>query len=233
MRRDDTRALELVRPAVIAAAIAVVCTPLVVWSLSASVWLGLAWALVVAGLGWGATRLAAEVRSQATELGRLRSVDPLTGLANRRVWDDALPREIARAERAGTPLAVALIAIDGYEAYVDGHGRQGAELLLKELAALWPSELRDSDLLARYGDHEFALLLSDCGIADVRGVIEKVRSTAPSGVTCSVGVATWDGLEEASALVRRADAALVAAKRDATGTTVVAAGGARPEPAGA
>ena len=233
MRRDDARLQPPIRPVPVAVAVAVVCVPLLVWAISLSVPFALALAIVAAGQAWGAARLAAEVRRGVAELDRLRSVDPLTGLPNRRVWDDALPRELARSVRAGTPLAVAVLAVDEFDSYEDAHGRQAGELLLKELAALWPSELRDSDLLARYGGHEFGLLLPDCGIADVRNVIDKVRSAIPSGVSCSVGVATWDGLEDASTFVHRADAALVAAKRDGTGTTVVAGGGARPEPAGA
>jgi diguanylate cyclase (GGDEF)-like protein len=218
---------------VVALAVAAVALPLVGWAVVVSVWLGVAVAAAAIAAGFVAARLAGEVRSQALELDRLRSVDALTGLPNRRVWDDALPRELAWSARAGAPLAIAILAVDGFDAYEDQHGRQGGELLLKELAALWPSELRDSDLLARYGLHEFGLLLPDCGIADVSGVIDKVRSATPSGVTCSAGIATWDGLEDASAFVRRADAALASAAREGGGATVVTAGGPRPEPAGA
>jgi diguanylate cyclase len=233
VRRDDARPLAVIRPQTVVPAVAAVCAPLAAWALSTSVALGAAWLLASVALCWGAALLSAQVRDQAAELDKLRSVDPLTGLPNRRVWDDALPRELARADRAGTPLAVGVIAVDGFEGYVDERGRQSGDMLLKELASLWPSELRDSDLLARYGEHEFALLLPDCGISDVQRVVDKVRTATPSGVTCSVGIATWDGLEEPSALVRRADAALVAAKREPGGATVVAAGGPRPEPAGA
>jgi diguanylate cyclase len=233
VRRDDARPFALASPRVAAPAVAAVGLPLVVWGLLVGVWLGVALAAVAGVAAWTVVRLAGEVHSQALELDRLRSVDALTGLPNRRVWDDALPRELARSVRAGTPLAVAILAVDGFESYEDQHGRQAGDLLLKELAALWPSELRDSDLLARYGLHEFGLLLPDCGVADVRAVVDKVRSATPSGVTCSAGVATWDGLEDACALVRRADAALVSAAREGSGSTVLSPGAARPEPAGA
>jgi diguanylate cyclase (GGDEF)-like protein len=178
-------------------------------------------------------RLVDEVRRQAERLEELASTDAVTGLPNRRVWDDALPRELARSLRNGAPLAVAILDLDRFSAYNDSHGHQGGDLLLKEIAALWPGELRESDLLARYGGQEFALLLPDCGQADVLAVVEKVRRAMPSQATCSAGVAGWDGVEEPEALVRRADEALHAAKRAGRDRTVVAGHGTRPEPAGA
>jgi diguanylate cyclase (GGDEF)-like protein len=167
-------------------------------------------------------RLVNEVRRQGRELERLASTDALTGMPNRRVWQDALPRELARSIRFGTPVAIALIDLDDFKSYNDRHGHQGGDLLLKETAAQWVGELRESDLLARYGGEEFALLLPDCGIADVRAVVEKVRLATPSATTASAGVAIWDGVEDPEALTRRADQALYAAKGNGRNATFVA-----------
>jgi diguanylate cyclase (GGDEF)-like protein len=168
-------------------------------------------------------RLVAALRNQADKLERLASTDSLTGLPNRRVWEDALPRELARSTRSGSPVAIALLDIDHFKGHNDEHGHHAGDLLLKEVAALWPGELRESDLLVRYGGEEFAVLLPDCGVVDVYGVVDKVRAATPAGVTCSAGVAVWDGTERADELTRRADDALYEAKGAGRDTTVVAA----------
>jgi diguanylate cyclase (GGDEF)-like protein len=192
------------------------------------------WTAVASTVCVAVLRLVAEVRRQAAELERLASTDSLTGLPNRRVWEDALPRELARSQRAGTPVAIALLDLDHFKTYNDHNGHQGGDLLLKEAAAAWPVELRESDLLARHGDEEFALLLPDCGTADAADVVEKVRRATPAEATSSAGVAVWNGIETADQLIRRAGEALSEAKRSGRDRTVVAhGGGPRPEPAGA
>lgn len=195
--------------------------------------LAIVWTVTAAVVCFTVLRLVDEIRRQSAELERLASTDSLTGLPNRRIWEDALPRELARSVRTGSPVAIAILDLDHFKYYNDTHGHQGGDLLLKEIAALWPGELRDSDLLARYGGEEFALLLPDCGTADVGPVVEKVRLATPAGVTTSAGAAVWDGIEEAEALIRRADQALYAAKRGGRDRTEVAGHGPRPEPAGA
>ena len=191
------------------------------------------WTTIAVVVAFTVTRLVDEIRRQSDELERLASTDSLTGLPNRRVWEDALPRELARSTRSGAPVSIAILDLDCFKAYNDEHGHQAGDLLLKELAATWPGELRDTDLLARYGGEEFALLLPDCGAADVRPVVDKVRAGAPAGTTASAGAAVWDGVEEAEELIRRADEALYEAKRGGRDQTVVAGHGRRPEPAGA
>jgi len=195
--------------------------------------LAIVWTVIAAVVCFTVLRLVDEIRRQSAELERLASTDTLTGLPNRRVWEDALPRELARSVRTGSPVAIAILDLDHFKDYNDSHGHQGGDLLLKEIAALWPSELRESDLLARYGGEEFALLLPDCGTADLQPVVEKVRRAMPPGVSASAGAAVWDGIEETADLLRRADEALYAAKRGGRDQTVVAGHGPRPEPAGA
>ena len=168
---------------------------------------GFAISVLLGALLW----LLAQVGALYREVGRLARTDALTGVANRRAWDDELPRELARATRSGEPLCVALLDLDHFKAYNDQHGHQAGDRLLKAAAAAWQGRLRKTDLLARYGGEEFALLLPDCGLASGMEIAERLRTAQPEG-TCSLGVAAWDGQEEAAGLVARADRALYAAK---------------------
>ena len=95
-------------------------------------------------------------------LARLQSTartDPLTGLPNRRVWDEDLERELARARRHGGSLCLAMLDLDRFKAYNDHHGHQAGDELLAAAAAAWRPELRATDTIARYGGEEFAVLL--------------------------------------------------------------------------
>src|SRR5688500_6704991 len=104
VRREDARFVELATPRVVAAALVVLALPLTAWAVLVGAWLGVAVALVFAVVGWAGVRLAGEVQVREAELAQLRSTDGLTGLPNRRVWEDALPRELSRAIRTGSPL---------------------------------------------------------------------------------------------------------------------------------
>jgi diguanylate cyclase (GGDEF)-like protein len=156
--------------------------------------------------------LLAEVSVLYHRVGRLAGTDALTGIANRRTWDQELPRELARSGRAGRPLCVALVDHDHFKAFNDRHGHQAGDRLLKAAAAAWQDSLRTGDLLARYGGEEFALLLPDCGLHDATVIAERLLTAQPEG-TCSIGLAAWDGVETAAQLVARADQALYAAKQ--------------------
>jgi diguanylate cyclase len=128
-----------------------------------------------------------------------------------RVWDQALPRELARAARTGQPLCVGLIDLDRFKAYNDRHGHQAGDRLLKAAGAAWWANLRNTDLLVRYGGEEFAVLLPDCGLEHAMVIAERLRTALPEG-TCSIGIAEWVRGEGVDELVRRADQALYAAK---------------------
>ena len=154
--------------------------------------------------------------------------DDLTGLLNRRAWEEQLPREMARARRASHPLCVAMLDLDFFKAYNDDRGHQSGDRLLKQSAAAWGSELRASDVLARYGGEEFAVALPGCSLADAKAIVERLRAAMPSEQTVSAGVACWNGRESAEELVGRADAALYEAKR--TGRDRLVSAGGSPEP---
>ena len=150
---------------------------------------------------------------QAVEISRLEGLartDPLTGVPNRRVWEEELPRELERARRMGTGLCVAMIDLD-FKAYNDRFGHQAGDLVLKEAASAWRAEVRSTDLLARYGGEEFVLLLPACALEDAIRIVERLRVVTPL-VTCSVGLARWDFQEDGRELIERADQALYVAK---------------------
>jgi diguanylate cyclase (GGDEF)-like protein len=164
------------------------------------------------------------MRRQAQQLDWLAHADGLTGVPNRRAWDEALGREVAAARRAGTPLVVGLIDLDFFKKFNDTYGHQAGDMLLTEAAAAWRARLREADLLARYGGEEFGVIVTGLPVAEALAVVERLRAGTPSGQTFSAGLARWDGRESPEELVRRADLALYRAKetgRDRIVTTDV------------
>ena len=145
---------------------------------------------------------AIERSDMLRRLEQMASTDGLTGLLNRRAWDEALSRETSRARRSGEPLCLALIDLDHFKDFNDECGHQAGDRLLKAAAAAWRGALREVDLLARYGGEEFAVLLPGCGVGEARSVLERVREATPAGITCSAGVAQWDMAEKADAWPR-------------------------------
>jgi diguanylate cyclase (GGDEF)-like protein len=199
-------------------------------------------AVAVLVVGWnrevdGTGRIAASMRMLAAEtamalersdlLARLEEVartDDLTGLLNRRAWEEQLPREMARARRQSDPLCVAMLDLDFFKNYNDERGHQAGDRLLKQSAAAWVSELRASDTLARYGGEEFTVALPGCTLANAKDIVERLRAAMPGDQTVSAGVACWNGRESAEELVGRADAALYEAKRSGRDRLVTAGG---------
>jgi diguanylate cyclase (GGDEF)-like protein len=147
------------------------------------------------------------------QLEHLARTDGLTGLPNRRHWEQQLPRELARSWREEQPICVAMLDLDHFKHYNDLRGHQAGDRLLREAAAAWRAALRPYDVLARYGGEEFSVILPGCTIGDALALVERLRARTPDGESCSAGVAEWDGIEQAHALVGRADAALYRAKR--------------------
>ncbi|MFI1990527.1 GGDEF domain-containing protein [Actinoplanes sp. NPDC020271] len=157
-------------------------------------------------------RQASVLEHQAEELTDLAQRDTLTGLANRRAWEAALPLALDHARRDGKPLVLAVLDLDHFKHFNDQYGHLAGDRLLKEAAAAWTGGLRAGDLLARYGGEEFALLIPDCDTEAVTELLDRLRPLTPSGQTFSAGVAVWDGQESSDGLFARADAALYRAK---------------------
>jgi diguanylate cyclase (GGDEF)-like protein/PAS domain S-box-containing protein len=161
--------------------------------------------------------------------------DPLTGLFNRRVLDETLQLEFARAHRSGAPLAVIMADIDRFKRVNDEHGHACGDTVLRRLALLLQMRMRAGDLACRYGGEEFTLILPGCSLDAARERAESIRlslhraewSTAecaiPS-VTASFGVAVYPlHGETPEAVLRAADRALLEAKRAGRDRVVLAA----------
>jgi len=196
-----------------AAALAFVA-PIVWFDYPMSEWRSAAiWMAVSVFIGVTVERLVRELRERANRLEEVSRIDYTTGLANRRAWESDLPRELARAERDGRPLCVAMLDLDGFKAFNDEEGHQAGDRLLKVCAAGWSTRLRATDLLARFGGDEFAVLLPGCALDDAVALVGRLCDTMPTGQTLSAGVAGWDRAESAESLVARADEALYESKR--------------------
>jgi len=157
--------------------------------------------------------IAIERTKLLARLEQAARTDDLTGLPNRRAWDEHLARELARATRVGTSLCVAMIDLDHFKEYNDRHGHQAGDRFLKQAAAGWQTRIRETDLIARYGGEEFAVALLDCELPEAAEMLDLLREETPEGESTSAGVAAWDGSESEAELVARADAALYKAKR--------------------
>ena len=143
--------------------------------------------------------------------------DPLTGLANRRSLYERIEIEMAHALRSESPLSLAMIDLDYFKNYNDTHGHVAGDTLLRSIAALMISNIRGQDLAARYGGEEFCLVLPDTDLVGAYDLLEKLRAggreaTTDFGVTLSAGLTSWDGLEDTTSFIERADAALYRAK---------------------
>jgi diguanylate cyclase (GGDEF)-like protein len=171
--------------------------------------------LVVRRLRRAAAESASVARERAELLAKLEELartDDLTGLPNRRAWNQELEREIARARREGAPLCIAVIDLDRFKEYNDLHGHQAGDRLLADIAALWRARLRATDVLARFGGEEFVVALQDCELENGRMLMERLRDATPAEQTCSIGLVQWNGREGPDELLARADDALYSAK---------------------
>jgi diguanylate cyclase (GGDEF)-like protein len=146
-------------------------------------------------------------------LANAATTDRLTGLPNRREWDERAPRELARAARSGNPVCLALLDLDHFRAFNDAHGHAAGDTLLKSCAARWWDRVRSVDLLARLGGEEFALLLPNCIAPDAVVTVERLRAATKDLRATSVGLAQWDMQEPLESLMLRADVALYKAKK--------------------
>jgi diguanylate cyclase (GGDEF)-like protein len=161
------------------------------------------------------------LRRQTNRLQVFAGTDPLTGAANRRAWDEELAAGLVRASRDGLPLAAALIDLDDFKGFNDRFGHQAGDRLLKEAAAAWRNTLRASDVLARIGGDEFAVLLPGGPLDMAATIAERLRGAVPETAGCSVGVAVWNGREAGPQFVARADRALYDAKERGRDCVVV------------
>jgi diguanylate cyclase (GGDEF)-like protein len=176
-------------------------------------------------------RLVRERTQQLEEanhkLAQISYLDSLTGVSNRRSFEEELTTEWRRATRTASHLSLLMIDIDGFKPYNDALGHQAGDACLRDVARIIDAGARRAgDIVARYGGEEFAVLLPDTDSSGAAALSERIRATIEArairhpvtqcSLTVSIGVATMNGAEdgEPSALVRRADGALYQAKRD-------------------
>lgn len=161
-------------------------------------------------------------RERDARLAHLADHDPLTDVLNRRGFERALARQLAYARRYGTAGGLLVIDLDQFKAVNDHHGHQAGDAVLTAVARLLRRRLRASDIVARIGGDEFAVILPD---AD-RVAVETVAASLPSffadrrgtddgipfEITASVGHVCFDGLEDAETLHHLADHSMYAMK---------------------
>lgn len=174
-----------------------------------------------------------KLKAQADELRRLAYIDGLTGLPNRRSFDERFDIECRRAARNGNSLSVLLLDVDYFKLYNDHYGHVAGDVCLREIGAgLSRSVFRPGDLVARYGGEEFVGLLPETDHSGAMCVAEAIlkqvsqaelshrASPISSLVSVSIGVATWAGrksgaitTEHCRTLVEEADRQLYRAKQ--------------------
>lgn len=159
-----------------------------------------------------AAAVALHRRATMRELQEAALTDSLTAVANRRAFDRGLGAELARARRSKQPFALAVMDLNGFKALNDAEGHAAGDRVLKTAADAWLGELRVSDTLARVGGDEFAALLPDCDEGHAVPLAARLRRVVPHLAGAGVGIAVWDGSEDAATLLRRADQALYADK---------------------
>ncbi|HPC36688.1 MAG TPA: diguanylate cyclase [Candidatus Marinimicrobia bacterium] len=177
-------------------------------------------------------------RTQALEeanrrLESLSTTDALTGIYNRRHFDQELKREIARSKRYNSPLSLLMLDIDLFKIVNDTYGHLLGDEVLKAIGQILTNCLRKNDICARYGGEEFVVLLPETGEKEAFLVAEKIRATVAkreiafeqslARVTISIGIAQFNSTEmaEGTQLVDAADKALYQAKRSGRNKSVI------------
>jgi len=172
-------------------------------------------------------------RQALTEAERRAQTDSLTGVLNRRSLVERLETACLRARARGLPIALLFIDLDHFKEINDSYGHQAGDACLRAIIGPIHAELRQSDVIGRYGGEEFVVILSSADVAAAEPIAERIRKRvaevrvegfgAPIGLTCSIGIATSDTLDVwGEHLIAHADAAVYAAKRSGRNRVQVA-----------
>ena len=170
-------------------------------------------------------RTGRELASAFEELSQQAATDPLTDVGNRRFFDTALDVEIKRAQRAHGPMSLVLVDLDGFKEMNDTYGHKLGDEMLRTVAERLRGTLRATDVIARVGGDEFALILPGMNREAALQVVERARADAENAfkghpLTWSAGIATYPtDATETAVLMECADAALYSAKAAGTGRT--------------
>lgn len=172
-------------------------------------------------------------RQALSEAERRAQTDSLTGVLNRRSLVERLESACLRARARGLPIALLFIDLDHFKEINDSFGHQAGDACLRAIIGPIHAELRQSDVIGRYGGEEFVVILSSADVAAAEPIAERIRKRvaevriegfgAPIGLTCSIGIATSDTLDVwGEHLIAHADAAVYAAKRSGRNRVQVA-----------
>lgn len=157
-------------------------------------------------------------------------IDPMTGLYNRRSFEDSLEKEIERAEQTGAKSYVTIFDIDHFKEVNDTYGHSNGDIVIKALCKMMKEKSKDMGLAFRYGGEEFVILFHDVELSKVMNVVEDIRTEFrcyyfnfmnKDGITCSCGVAEYIKGESSKAWFNRADSALYKAKESGRNRTVI------------
>lgn len=180
--------------------------------------------------------LEQNLKNSAEQIDRLKrslddvqkeaNTDPLTGLANRKAFDEGLLRATVEAMETDAALCLLIADIDKFKQFNDSYGHQFGDQVLKLVARCLREGTKEGDLVARYGGEEFAVLLPGCGLGNAVAVAERLRQAIATrrlirrstgeevgAVTISIGAARFEPGEAISDMIARADEALYLAKR--------------------
>lgn len=220
------------------------------WALAQIVWIGGLYGVAVAvdsqpgaaeqwvngvattlGVGLLVLALRTRIDGLVRSLETAARTDELTGLPNRRAFDEQLQRELQRSARTGAPISLALVDLDGFKKLNDTAGHLAGDDALRRVGATIHESVRAMDWSARVGGDEFAVLLPEAEEGEARRIIERLRIAVArefveaEGLRASIGLATRMERElSARSLMERADHALYEAKRGGGDAVVGAAG---------
>ncbi len=162
---------------------------------------------------------AAEIKTHESEA----RTDSLTGLSNRRAFDDELKRRLNEFQRKQTPCTLVMLDIDFFKKFNDTHGHLVGDEVLRQVAKVLSATSREMDVPCRYGGEEFGVILPGTDAASACKVAERIRAAVEASttvcegkslkVTCSLGLSSITSDDDAARLIRRADDALYASKK--------------------
>ena len=171
---------------------------------------------------------ATRAENQRRELENLALSDPLTGLDNRRAFENAIEQALHEAVEGKQIFGLALLDLDGFKEINDAHGHEAGDAVLRELSRLISDYLRASDRLFRIGGEEFVLLLPGADVEGMHARMENLRARIESNLRCrgemvtaSIGASAWQRGDTATTWLMRADAAMYRAKGKGRNRVVV------------